>query len=131
MNKERALREKLKHIETLKAEIEIIKMFEIGRLYSCTIPVGGEDLRYWVVCETFNKDSVRFCVVATDSIRYDQRSWRRDRRVNVESFEYTPWFRDNLHRATKKDLALMVGCHKVFPEAEDIISGKSKVKIDA
>jgi hypothetical protein len=82
----------------------------------------------WGYPETFNKESIRFCIVASNNPRYDRGRWR-GRRKNINALNYENLV-DKLTRATKTDLPLLLGLDYRFPELEPLFKGKSRIKLD-
>lgn len=132
--KEKILAEKKKAIEVLQNELDQINRIEIGRLYKIKDNDWDHSLlkirafESWGYPETFNKESIRFCIVASNNPHYDRGRWR-DRRKNINALNYENLV-DKLTRATKTDLPLLLGLDYRFPELEPLFKGKSRIKLD-
>jgi len=132
MNKEKILREKLGAIEVLRTEIAEINRLELYRLYrwrGVWRRGWGNEATYdmWGYAEVFNKESVRFCIVATDSPGFEHVHLSRSR-GNITALLYS--YLSKLSRVRREDIPLMVAMRYKFVELEEILKGRGRVKID-
>ena len=133
MSREKMIEQKLKAIEDLRKEINLLSKLEHKRLYKIR-----DIFETWGYIVSFNKLTVRFRIIASNNPRYTQSNrwsgWRSDIK-NVANFYYGNLYRlysgPVLTPAKKDDLPLLVGLEYKFPELELILKGKIKVKLDA
>lgn len=117
MNKKAILEEKRKHIKDIQQEIESIKNIELRRLYK--IKESGLIAETYGYFKHFNRESVRFCVVASDYPSYDD-----------TKFGYIG-LRNCISQAKKSDLPLLFGMRYKSIDLEKILKGKKRIKINA
>jgi hypothetical protein len=130
MNKEAILAEKRAQISLLHSEMNSISQIELGRLYMIK-ELERYDERYYEsygFFECFNRDSVRFNVIASDFPKYQDSAYRR-MRGNINSYAYNGLF-ERLTRVKKDDLPLLVGLRYASVDLEKILKGKKRIKID-
>ena len=142
MNREKMIEQKLKAIDDLRKEINLLSKLELKRLYKIKDPASNfldEHIVFetWGYIVAFNKLTIRFCVVASNNSHYTHShrwSGRGDIK-NVVNFYYDKLYRSwsgpVLTPAKKDDLPLLVGLEYKFPELELILKGKKKVLLDA
>jgi len=141
VNTQKIIEQKEREIAALQNDIRVINSLEIGRLYKLREATGHYDnrtdkyieeepLETYAICRTFNTESVRFHVVASNNDDYQIRESKFSRsRSDGVSFSYHK-IPVPLTRAHKRDLALMITLPHVYPIAEAILKGKSRVKYD-
>lgn len=132
--KDTIIADKQKEIQELQNDIAQLNQMEIGRVYKIAekdwAPYTNKPCSFesWGYIECFNKESVRFCIIASDNPRYGRTRWR-GRRANVASYNYYNLF-SRLTRARRDDLPLLVGMKIKSVELEMIFKGRKKVKLD-
>lgn len=135
MNKEKTIEQKMKMIDDLRNEINLLSRLELKRLYKIKERVNRQDYTVydtWGYVVSFNKLTVRFCIVASSNPCYTQshRWTRRNNTKNVANFYYAELNNESfLTPAKKDDLPLLVGIEYKFPELDLILRGKIKVKV--
>ena len=132
--KEAIIMEKKRAIELLQRELDGISKVELRRLYkTAEEDWDGSALKVrtfesWGYPETFNKESIRFCIVASDNPRYGRSNrWRK--RKNISAFNYD-YLVDKLTRAKKDDIPLLIGLPYKFPELEYDKSPSPEIWVD-
>lgn len=133
MNKEIILKEKQMMIKNLQKDIECIKKIELKRLYKIPeLRIDNENVTQvdtYGYFECFNRESIRFCVVASDIPNYGKNR-RRGFRANINSFHYVGLYK-RLTQVYKDELPLLVGLQYKSVELEKIFKGKKRIKINA
>jgi hypothetical protein len=135
MNKEALINEKLEMIRRLEKEISSIEKIELNRLYRINEnyrEAGPKDSEILIsetvgYFECFNRESVRFCVAASDNPIYCDKRWKH--RGNITSFGYAG-LDDRLTRVKKDDLPLLIGLKFKSVEFEKILKKRKRVKVD-
>jgi hypothetical protein len=137
MNKEKTIEQKMKMIDDLRNEINLLSRLEYKRLYK--IKDQGNIYRHdcivyetWGYVVSFNMLTVRFRIIASSNPRYTQSNrWtRRNNTKNSANFYYAELNNESfLTPAKKDDLPLLVGMKYKFPELDLILRGKIKVKV--
>jgi len=141
MNREKMIEQKLKAIDDLRKEINLLSKLELKRLYKIKDPASNfldEHIVFetWGYIVSFNKLTIRFRIIASNNSLYtgSHRWTGRNDIKNVANFYYAKLYRSYsgpvLTPAKKDDLPLLVGLEYKFPELELILKGKIKVKLD-
>jgi hypothetical protein len=135
MSKESIIKNKQALIEQTQDEINQLNLLETNRLYKIEdfdwdhSILKSRIFETWGFIECFNKESVRFCIVASNNSRYSDSTKRWRRRGNVTSFDYSVY--SKLTHAKKDDLPLLVGLKYRHVELEQILKGTKRIKLDA
>jgi len=118
-------------IETLKRELKTLEKLELGRMYKIPFPSYESNNLLWGFIETFNTESFRFRVVASETESYYFSDDNRGRyRNNIISLEYGMEGMWSIKRVKRSELMLLIGLKFTSSILGDIIKGKKRVKLE-
>ena len=130
MSKQKIIADKQALIKQTREEIDILMFKQQRLLYKYTaIPRKYTEtsaaFEYYGYIETFNKDSVRFNVVASTYSRIVGQGGRGRRNLLMITYDCLP----SLTPVKKEDLPLLLGSPYRTEECTKILSGESKIKV--
>lgn len=126
-SKSKVIEDKETLIAKLQKAIDGIKCLELNRLYKWNWS-GGDGKIFYGILETFNKESCRLRVIATDEKMFAPSTYTGRHRTNAYSMGYE--FVNSLDRVQRQELPLILGLPYKHSELDPIMSGKSRVKLD-
>jgi hypothetical protein len=126
-----AIKNKREQIKSIQEDIAYLENLEIGRVYKFMDGYGSLfNCHVWAVLETCNKKSMRVRVLATDWKKFEDIEEPKNRwgtRTNILSLFYGGM---KLTRAKKNDMALLMCLPFRSLELDEILKGRSRVKLD-
>lgn len=150
MNKETILKDLATRLQVVQGMIASLNKIELNTLYKYTEihfdrhTSSEKEFDSYGYFETFNRESARFVILASNSPEYNDRRWR-DHRGYINALQYvylseTTWkgqaltdvkvapLADKLTRVPETELPLLIGMKYRSPEYEKVIKGKRKLK---